>query len=120
MDGINYFMPGQVWQYDTRPGEENSRLTVLQIDEEEAQVIVHIRLEQLPFLPNGIIQHMPFTAEALMASVTDFVQHLEAVPDFREGYEAWKQQYDAGKGGYWKIAVKHAVESFEHILNRKS
>ena len=31
MNDINYFLPGQLWQYNTRNGEEASTLTVLKI-----------------------------------------------------------------------------------------
>ncbi|MEO6252015.1 MAG: hypothetical protein ABIO79_01810 [Ferruginibacter sp.] len=120
MDGLNYFLPGQLWQYDTRTCEENSTLTILHIDDEEDYTIIHVRLDNIDFVTGGCIQHLPFSADAIMGSVTDFVKHLDAVPDFKVGYDQWKEQYDAGKAGYWKMVVKEAVEAIEHIMNNKS
>ncbi len=72
MYDLNYFLPGQLWQYDTRPGEENSLLTVLAIDDEEDHTIIHVRLDNINFGSNGYIQHLAFSAEAIMDSVTGF------------------------------------------------
>ena len=119
MDGLNYFLPGQVWQYDTRPGEENSTLTVLAIDDEEDHVIIHIRLDDLNFGSTGCIRHLPFSADAIMDSVTGFIKHLDAVPDFKEGYDQWKQEFEAQKAGYWKMVVKEAVEAIDQVMNKK-
>jgi hypothetical protein len=120
MDGLNFFLPGQVWQYDARPGEENSTLTILHIDDEEEYTIIHVRLENINFINDGCIRHLPFSADAIMGSVTDFIKHLDTVPDFAAGYDQWKQQFEVGKAGYWKMVVKEAVEAIEHIMKNKS
>lgn len=109
MDGINIFMAGQVWQYDTRDGEEQSTLTVLAVDEMEQDAIIHIRVDGLVIPGINTLEHMPFSADAMLYSVREFVQHLEQVPAFASGYAAWKEAFDAGKGGYWKVPVKTAV-----------
>ncbi len=117
MQDINYFLPGQVWQYDTRPGEEASTLTLFCLDTQDDQTIVHVRLDDLSFA-NGHIGHLPFSAEALLHSLTSFVQHLQTVPDFKEGYEHWKHEFEKGNAGFWKIAVKDALEAIEGIMKK--
>lgn len=119
MDGLNYFLPGQVWQYDTRPGEGNSTLTVLAIDEGEDYAIIHIRLDNIEFCSGGCIKHLPFSVDAIMDSVTGFTKHLDTIPEFKDGYDQWKQQFESGKAGYWKIPVKEAVEAIEQVMNNK-
>ena len=119
MDGLNYFLPGQLWQYDTRPGEENSLLTVLAIDDEEDYTIIHVRLDNINFGSNGFIQHIAFSAEAIMNSVTSFIKHLDAVPDYKEAYNQWKQAFEEGKTDYWKVTVKEAVEAIGQRRNKK-
>lgn len=109
MDGINIFMPGQRWLYDTRDGEEQSTLTVLTIDELEDDAIIHIRVDGLILPGTTSLEHLPFSADALMASVTEFDKHLDQIPAFTEGYTAWKQAFDSGKGGYWKQPVKTVI-----------
>lgn len=119
MDGLNYFLTGQLWKYDTRPGEENSTLTVLAIDEGDDHTIIHIRIDNVIF-GSGFIRHLPFSADAIMNSVTGFIKHLDAVPDFKDGYDQWKQEFIAGKAGYWRIPVKEAVEAIDQIMNNKA
>ncbi len=120
MNDINYFLPGQLWQYNTRNGEEASTLTVLKIDELENDAIIHIRIDELGIGgQRGFLAHLPFSADAMMASVTGFIKHLDAVPDFKEGYDQWKQSFEDGKADYWKVAVKEAVEVIEQIMNKK-
>ncbi|HEX2683624.1 MAG TPA: hypothetical protein VHL77_06815 [Ferruginibacter sp.] len=118
MDGLNYFLPGQVWQYSTRPGEESSTITVLKIDEIEDDAIIHIRIDHIQQLTGGCIQHMPFAADAVLASVTDFVKHLNEVPGFVDGYNQWKQAHDEGKAGYWNMPVKEAVEAVCQVMSK--
>lgn len=120
MGDLNYFLPGQLWQYDTRSGEENSVLTILKIDELENDAIVHIRLDYLNIGGRpGFLAHLPFSADAMMASVTGFIKHLDAVPDFEGGYQHWKQQFDAGKTGYWTIGIKEAIDAIETVINKQ-
>lgn len=120
MDDLNYFLPGQLWQYDTRPGEETSVITILAIDDEEDHIIIHVRLDNINFGSNGYIQHLPFSADAIMGSVTNFIKHLDELPDFKEGYDQWKQNFIAGKADYWKIPVKEVVEAINQIMNNKA
>ena len=54
MNDINYFLPGQLWQYNTRNGEEASTLTVLKIDELENDAIIHIDPAVVGFEPDII------------------------------------------------------------------
>jgi len=117
MYDLNYFLPGQVWQYDTRPGEESSTLTILSIEEGEDHAIIHIRLDNINFINDGCLPHLAFSADAIMASVTDFIKH-DVVPDFKEGYDHWKQAFEARKAGYWQIIVKEAVEAIEQVMRQ--
>lgn len=119
MYDLNYFLPGQLWQYDTRPDEENSLLTVLKIDDEEDYTIIHVRLDNINFGSNGYIEHLAFSADAMMNSVTGFIKHLDKLPDFKEGYDHWKQRFKEGKANYWEITVKEAVEAIGQMINKK-
>ncbi len=119
MYDLNYFLPGQIWQYNSRIGEENSSLTILAIDEKEDAAIIHIRIDNIYLGTGNYIGHLPISAEALMDSVTNFVRHLETIPDFKYGYDQWKQAFEEGKAAYWKIAVKDVIDSIERIMNKK-
>lgn len=102
MNDINFFHPAQVWQYNTRSGEESSKLTVLKIDELENDTIIHIRIDSINIGSGNYIGHMPFSAAAIEASVSGFVKHLNELPEFEEGYQQWKKEFDEGKQGIGK------------------
>lgn len=120
MNDFNLFMPGQVWQYQTRAGEEHSTLTVLQIDELENDTIIHICVEGIRAGDSDHIGHLPFSADALEASVTAFIRHGGEVPDFEAGYSQWKQAFESGRAGYWQLTVKEALEAITQILRERS
>jgi len=113
-------MPGQVWQYQTRPGEENSTLTVLCIDELEEDAIIHIRIDVIKVGSGDSIDHLPFSAAVLESSLAAFIKHLDKIPDFLEGYQVWKQAFDAGKAGFWKLPVSEAIDAIDSMIGGSS
>lgn len=119
MDGLNFFHPAQVWRYNTRIGEEASTLTVLKIDELDDDAIIHIRIDRIGADNSNYIKHLPFSSEAIEASVTSFVLHLDALPDFEEGYQQWKQAFDAGRAGFWKMPVREALDLIDTVMNNQ-
>jgi hypothetical protein len=114
------FKPGDVWQYTTREGEEQSTLTVLKVDDSpELGVIVHIGVERIKLAnchggpsPDSI-PHMPFARKALDDSVTKKVASNRPLPNFREGYQEWKEAYAKKKAGIYIIGVAKAVSVAE-------
>jgi hypothetical protein len=120
------YSPGQVWSYKTRPHEAQSRLTILRIDKtDKVGFIVHARVDGLaiknPTAPHGVaetISHLPFAADAIDASVVK-LERTDLVPDFHEGYETWREDFDRGKAGVWKIPVAEAVSAMESVLSGK-
>ena len=110
------FTAGQIWKYNNRPGEEDSTLTILDVEEYEKEEVVHIRIDGIKMtLPNGTIadhiKHLPFSAMVLRSSVTRLIGRTPGLPPFLEGYTQWKNAFDAGKAGYWKMPVQEAVEA---------
>ena len=66
------FREGQIWRYDTRPGEENSRLFIARIDRGLGnQSIYHIYLDGLRLknrlYEGGVQDHLPHAAVARQA-----------------------------------------------------
>ena len=120
------YKPGQVWSYATRPGEEQSTLTILRIEElSDKKRIVHIRVDHIrlknctggPEPDNA--QHMPFAKEALDGSVIKIISKRD-IPDYRVGYQEWREAWDAHNAGFYTISVSAAVdvmqESFRQAL----
>ena len=81
------FKPGQVWSYQTRANEAASALTILQVDRSaKLGTIVHIRVDGLQMHnPGGdlvpAIEHMPFSRDALLMSVTKLTENRPLAPD---------------------------------------
>jgi hypothetical protein len=106
------FRPGQVWSYKTRPGEEDSFLTILRVEQlPKLGTIIHVRVDKI-CLRNctggpepDTIQHMPFTRDAIERSVTKLEKERAEVPDYQEGYNEWRNAC----GGVYTIAVDQAI-----------
>jgi len=121
---MSQFQPGQVWTYHTRPGEEDSRLTVVKVEpHDKVGTIVHIRVDGVaqknPHAPDGVsrvIHHTPFAAEALQRSVIELVGDGPVPGSFEQGYAIWKQAFDSGKGGVFTITVAESITFCEEVL----
>jgi len=115
------FREGQIWRYDTRPGEENSRLFIARIDRGLGnQSIYHIYLDGLrlknPLFPGGVQDHLPHAAvarQALAASVTELLESNAKMPDISEGYAEWLLAFEKGQTGVFTIPAKEIVQVFE-------
>jgi hypothetical protein len=114
------FRPGQVWQYKTREGEENSFVTILKVESLVKRTVVHIRVDKVR-LRNcsggpepDTIQHMPFAREAVENSVTKLVREGSQIPDFQDGYDEWRKAC----GGVYTISIADAVRADEAVFNQ--
>ena len=114
---------GQVWKYKTRESEKDPNMVVLKVESDESNEIIHICVVNVAIQnpddsekPIDYISHMPFSREAIDSSVIDCVGSTE-VPDFSEGYDAWKEGYTKGEAGVFSIPVSKAVEYMETTIN---
>jgi len=110
------FHPGQVWQYKARPGEEKSTLTILKVESlPKGVIVVHVRVEgiRLRNCADGPepdkFEHMPFVRDALEHSVTKILKENGEVPDFKAGYQEWRNAC----GGVYTISVAEAIKVAE-------
>jgi hypothetical protein len=121
------FKVGQVWKYANRVGEDGSTLTILKIEKyEQGDTIIHIRVDGVkiysPQSPTGyseFIGHLPFSEKSISKSVTKLVGHKNNLADFAEGYNQWKEAWDSGKGGYFTIDLKEAIEGVDKAMQPK-
>lgn len=117
---------GQKWSYDTRPGEEKSYLVIVKIDDDpKLGKIIHIAMRGLRMnnshSPDGIsenVNHMPFSQEAIDKSGLKLLKEKTDLPRFEEGYQSWREAFDAGRAGIYTITVAQAVKVMEATLNR--
>ncbi|HKV33192.1 MAG TPA: hypothetical protein VJP89_02615 [Pyrinomonadaceae bacterium] len=117
---------GQKWSYQARAGEEDSYLIIVKIDKDtKLGNIIHIALSGLKIKnrrsPDGIsdqINHMPFSEVALNKSGLKLLKEKIDLPDFEEGYQIWRKDFDAGRAGIYSITVAEAVKVMETALNQ--
>jgi len=113
------FRAGQRWDYKTRPGEEKSTLTILKLETEGEQSIVHIAIEDVHIsnrqAKSGFVTrvgHAPIEEGALARSVTKLRAAKKKLPPFEEGYDQWKTAH----GGIFTITVAEALATVETSL----
>jgi len=115
------FEEGQIWRYQTRPGEEASRLFIARIDRGVGtQTIYHIYLDGLklknPLYEGGVqdhLPHAPVTRQSLEASVTELLEENATMPDIAEGYATWLLAFEKGQAGFFTLPVNQIVQHIE-------
>ena len=120
------FKVGQVWNYKTRSAETNSTLTVCKVEVAgKLGVVVHVSIADVniksPQNKDGFatkISHLPFAESAVKQSVTQMVKEGVALPDYRGGYDSWRDAVEGRKGGIWTVSVAEAVAAMESVLNK--
>lgn len=109
---------GQVWAYTTRAGESNSTLTVLKIERyKDLGQVIHVRIDGIrmrnPLKGNIVtdIPHLPFRSAAIQRSVTKLLRKSSSIPDFKDGYDTWREAYDAGNAGAFDTDVASTLNA---------
>jgi hypothetical protein len=106
------YAEGQVWEYRTRPGEEESRLKIQKIETppEAAppEPVYHISIIGLHLAPHivGFLPHAPVSRRTLDASVTRLSGKPYEFPPVEPGIDEWRR----AKGGVFTISVAEIVE----------
>jgi hypothetical protein len=108
---------GDIWAYKNRPGEDGSTLTILKIEHyPKLGKVVHIRVNGFrminPVTGNEFndMPHLPFQAKALERSITHRIGETAEIPDFNQGYAAWRAAFDEGRAGAFKITVRQTLD----------
>ncbi|TXK80414.1 hypothetical protein FT986_00055 [Mesonia sp. K4-1] len=117
---------GQIWKYNTRKGEEKSRVVILKVEDYGKRgQIVHIAVNGLKIknehIEGGIskeIGHLPFDKETTIKSLTELESTTDKLPDFMDGYLQWKEAFDSEKGGVFTIEIKEAVDFVDKSMNK--
>ena len=118
------FEPGQVWRYAARKGEERSRVHILRIDTDPTLgEIVHIAISGLqipPPVPDepviSMLGHVPISRAALARSGLALESNSADIPDFEEGYDMWREAFEAGDAGVFSIPVAEVVAAMEQTI----
>ena len=117
---------GQIWEYNTRSGEEASRVIILKVEDHGKRgKVVHIAVHGLKIknihIDGGIskeIGHLPFDKESLLKSLTKLESTNNELPNFMEGYLQWIEAFDSEKGGVFTIEVREAVDFVDKSMDK--
>ena len=128
MNDSNKYQEGQIWQYNTREGEENSLVYIVKIDNEERYgSIYHVYADNLsitnPYVKSGIqseLFHAPVDEETLTQSLIKLVkENSSPMPDISDGYSTWKKAFDKGEAGVFNISIKKIIQIIEDASNQR-
>lgn len=104
---------GQVWKYQTRPGEESSTLVITRITPIGDQTCYSIFVENIHLVTDVLsgdsqdeLPHAPMTADALDQSVTELVETRDRLPDFEYAYNEFME----ARGGIFTISVSQVLD----------
>ncbi len=118
---ITQFAAGQIWSYQTRPNETESRLTIVRVDDDdEYGTIVHIFISGVEIpnadAPDGkttYIAHMPYAEDALEQCVKNLETESVELPDYEEGYRLWRDAFENSEAGVFTFPVSEAITFVE-------
>ena len=121
---LSKFAPGQVWKYQNRDSESDSRIIVVRVDDDpEYGNIVHVFVNNLQLAnsaaPDRVIRfinHMPFVEDALEKSVLELESEVESLPDYEDGYQLWRTAFEQSDAGVFDVSVVEGIEMLQETL----
>lgn len=120
-----HYAEGQVWEYRTRPGEEESRFRIQRIETVGPATaaargpVYHITISGVRLGPGiaPLIGHAPVSRETLDASVTRLADRQDMpFPSADPGIAHWRE----AQGGVYTIPVAEIVATAEQAIARGS
>lgn len=118
-----HFEEGQVWRYQTRAHESESKLYIVRIDEFNGNRIFHIFLDGLSLKNQNtesgiqtVLPHAPVDQDSLEKSFLEFQGYTDTPPDISEGYSIWREAFDSGDAGAFNIPISQVVQYIEDIV----
>ncbi len=112
------YKEGQTWNYKTRIGEENSRVTIRKIDREESFVTYHVSLDGL-LLPSKTVNKntIPYTVvteESLNNSVTNLSDYKKQSKTLvLDDYLQWKKGVKETGTIAYNVPLKDVIDYHE-------
>jgi hypothetical protein len=113
---------GQVWEYRSRPGEESSSLTVIDVEDIGVGVrVIHVALDglkrkskQTGKIKEWFISHTPIDQNVLKPSLIKVISHKSCV--INEGLQYWREEYKKGEAGVWSVDITMVIDITEESL----
>lgn len=115
---------GQLWRCEGRSADEVPTLLINRIETHpRGGEILHITVRDVqirhPAAPGGVMTwmaHLPVIGQVFERSHAVLVGQDTPDPAYIEGYQQWKQAFDAGNAGSYGIAMSEILASIERML----
>lgn len=114
------YAEGQVWEYDTRPGDEGSLIKIQKVEgfpnPDSPDKVYHISIIGLHYrnaAAPGIAMHLPVSRKTLDASVTRLSAKRPDFPDYTEGYQIWREN----NGGVFDISLAELADLLDNMVS---
>jgi len=116
------FEVGQIWAYQTRPGEERSVFQVFAITKIPYGRAINIFVSNVRIKsPVGSIittvTHLPYHEDYLLASDAKLLSSHNPPPSDQEGYKEWLLEGGGKPGGVFTIPLAQCIAYLELTLN---
>lgn len=118
---------GQLWRCQGRSDGERPVLLINRIDQHPlGGEIMHVTIREAkirhPALPGGMMTampHVPVIGQVFERSGAELIGQDTPDPAYIEGYQQWKQAFDAGNAGSYGIAVAEILGIVENMLAKR-
>lgn len=115
---------GQVWSYNTRENERQSKMTIFRIDKDRKDVpIFHVSLDRLalknPHHRDGVIKDLPHTPLSITGMNCSTLKMIKTSADYseqNEGYAAWLSAWRRGEANIYSVPVSDIIDFVERSL----
>ena len=122
----NQYAVGQLWACQGRHDGERPTLLINRIDQHPlgGGNIYHVTLDALqirnPRLAEGLmtqLAHAPVTEQTLERSQLQLIGQRAPDPVYLQGYDQWREAFDAGNAGSFGVSIATILEIVERQLN---
>jgi hypothetical protein len=118
------YAEGQVWTYDHRPGEDDSRVVIRKIglEPEDGEVFhvsilsVKLRNHRVPGGAQPAMHHAAVLRTTLDKSLREVTPITNDDPAWENGYAVWRQAYDNGDAGVFELSVPEILAYIEMVV----
>lgn len=120
------FQEGQLWTYQTRPGDDASLVLINLVETvPKLGAVYHISVLRVHLpswkddsRPETDLPHFPVLKEALEKSVMANVGKRAPLEAYRVGYKTWREAFDAGQAGAFKVSIAEIVSIVETTVQK--